>query len=156
MTSKNADSDPLLRLLRQCLQDWSIAGQVERSADVGYRLFGENFAIEVERCAAALPFRWSVQTSDRTRTASSINGLLRHVRQSLNVPAVPVSMNFAQPVDSPTVEPASTVDTRSPGATENVMFDDESAPEKIPVTVLTGYLGSGKSMSLVKLESTTI
>jgi len=151
MASNNSGVDALPRLLQQCLKDWSIAGQVERSADAGYRLFGDDFEITVARCADTLPFRWSVQTSERTRTASSINGLLRHVRQSLNVQAVSVSMNFAQPVDSPVVKPASTVDACSAGATESTIVDEDFDQEKIPVTVLTGYLGSGKTTLLAEM-----
>lgn len=151
MSSTQTSVDHIDQLLQQCLQHWSVRGLTVRHVQSGYRLFGGDVDIAVERCPDSLPFRWSVRTPERTRTASSISGVLRHVRQILGIEAQPLSMNFAQPVGSHTVKSSKPLNGGKSGTTNNATVDAQGNRSKIPVTVLTGYLGSGKTTLLAEL-----
>ncbi|HJU32942.1 MAG TPA: hypothetical protein VJ740_15870 [Hyphomicrobiaceae bacterium] len=68
------------RLLAESLSAWRVAGAVRRDARGALLVMVAGKELRITRAAPGLPFRWMVDDGERARTASSVTGLLRHVR----------------------------------------------------------------------------
>ena len=76
--------DALEELLRASVATWSLSDDpLPRSSGDQIQLSGANAVIKVSRAAEGMPFRWVVEVGGRKRTAASVVGVLRIVRQTL-------------------------------------------------------------------------
>ncbi len=95
--------DPVLialaDLLEASLAVWRITPSVsvERRSDAMIGLVGRGELI-VRRAAHGLPFRWVVNVDGRKRTAASVSGVLRIVRQHFEPEFQPLTVTIAAPV----------------------------------------------------------
>lgn len=90
----------LVRLLAASLEAWNIDGAVQHAhepADGGavalIRTDGADIA--VGRAPAGMPFRWTVRVGERVRTAASVVGVLRIVRQAVAADYTPMPLRVA-------------------------------------------------------------
>lgn len=72
-----------LALLRESVALWSEDGSVERPQPSTFIVTASSLTLRIERAATGLPFRWMVTNDARQRGASSIVGVLRHLRAAL-------------------------------------------------------------------------
>ena len=72
-------------LLSRSLETWRIEGGSVRHLDDGTMLVAiAGKTLRITRAAPGLPFRWTVDDGERSRMASSVTGLLRHVRSAVD------------------------------------------------------------------------
>jgi len=86
LTARALTEERVLALVRASLALWQVAATVEpRGAAGGWRLrLDDGREVLVARAPAGIPFRWMVTAGGRERPASSITGLLRVLRASLD------------------------------------------------------------------------
>ena len=77
-------SETIEVLFRESLLAWRVGGEVAREADGSLLVTADGKRLRITRAAAGLPFRWMVDDGERTRAASSVTGLLRHVRTAID------------------------------------------------------------------------
>lgn len=79
--------DGLLDLLRQSLIAWHCPAQTSVSGSephtIRVNVDDPKAMITIERAPAEMPFRWIIEAGGRKRTAASVVGVLRIVRQSV-------------------------------------------------------------------------
>ena len=96
-------TDAVHELLVQSLAAWRVNSEVRREADGALVLTAGEKRLRVSRAAADLPFRWIVVGAERTRGATSVSGLLRHVRAAVDPGYRPVRLRIAPlPLPLPT------------------------------------------------------
>jgi hypothetical protein len=71
-------------LLEHSLSAWRVRGKISREADGTLLIVAANKRVRVARAPAGLPFRWAVADGERMRGATSVTGVLRHVRAALD------------------------------------------------------------------------
>jgi hypothetical protein len=71
-------------LLAHSLHAWRVCANISREADGGLLIVAANKRVRIARAPPSLPFRWTVADAERTRGASSVTGVLRHVRAVLD------------------------------------------------------------------------
>jgi hypothetical protein len=71
-------------LLVQSLNAWRVCANIRREADGGWLIVTADKRVRIARAPPSLPFRWTVADAERTRGASSLTGVLRHVRAALD------------------------------------------------------------------------
>jgi hypothetical protein len=71
-------------LLEHSLRAWRVCGKISREADGAVLITAADKRVRVARAPAGLPFRWAVTNAQRTRGATSVTGVLRHVRAALD------------------------------------------------------------------------
>ena len=84
----------LVRLLETSLIEWQLTGDVLET-DGGISLRCEGTDIAIERAPLGMPFRWVLVIEGRKRTAASVGGVLRIVRQTLAPGYEPLSLRIA-------------------------------------------------------------
>jgi hypothetical protein len=77
-------SDAIQELLRESLLAWRVAGEVRREEPGTLLVMVAGKELRITRAAPGLPFRWTVDDGERARVASSVTGLLRHVRTAVD------------------------------------------------------------------------
>jgi hypothetical protein len=71
-------------LLEHSLRAWRVHGTVRREGDGTLLIDAADKRVRVARAPAGLPFRWAVVDGERRRSATSVTGVLRHVRAALD------------------------------------------------------------------------
>lgn len=105
-------ADPMMtaleRLLRASLAQWQLAGEV-RPVAAGLTVSNNDATLSIGKAPSGMPFRWVVKVNGRRRTAASVNGVLRIVRQTLAPGYEPLSLRIAPlpAVPSPPAQDAS-------------------------------------------------
>jgi hypothetical protein len=90
----SADTVALIeKLLAASLRAWRVSGTVERGADGTLRVNTADATLVVARASA--PFRWMVTTPARSRGVTSIAGLLRTLRGTLDPTYLPNRLRIA-------------------------------------------------------------
>ncbi|MGI9479559.1 MAG: hypothetical protein ACR2PI_22845 [Hyphomicrobiaceae bacterium] len=84
----------LEQLLRASLAQWQLHGDVQGDDDTITLGHGDS-TLSIGRAPDGMPFRWVVQVDSRRRTAASVNGVLRIVRQTLAPGYEPLSLRIA-------------------------------------------------------------
>ena len=84
----------LQRLLETSLEAWQLAGKVGANG-TGLLLNSQDTELSIAKAPSGMPFRWVVMVDGRRRTAASVNGVLRIVRQSLAPGYEPLGLRFA-------------------------------------------------------------
>ena len=89
--------DALRDLLEASIDCWALeAGIDQSSVDEHIHIEADGPApLKMYRSPGNMPFRWSVEISERKRTAASINGVLRIVRQTLAPGYQPYQLTMA-------------------------------------------------------------
>jgi hypothetical protein len=82
-------------LLEHSLRAWGVHGKVHREADGTWLIAAASKRVRVARAPAGLPFRWTVADAERRRSATSVTGVLRHVRAALDSGYRSVSLRIA-------------------------------------------------------------
>ncbi len=84
--SLRADTDAaVLALMRVSLAVWQVPASIVAEPDGGWRLHVDGVGdIRVSRAPDGIPFRWMIESGGRQRPASSVAGLLRIVRSSVD------------------------------------------------------------------------
>ena len=82
-------------LLRLSLSGWRIAGDVRVEPDGTLLVSAGDRRLRVARAPAPLPFRWVVESGDKSRGARSVAGLLRIVRAALDKDFRPIRLRIA-------------------------------------------------------------
>ena len=86
------------RLLEASIETWHIDAEIVTDhRDDGIGLRTGAMVLCITRAPAAMPFRWVVIINERRRTAASVNGVLRIVRQTLSPGYEPRGMRVAAP-----------------------------------------------------------
>ena len=99
----SADLEVLVEeLLRQSLAAWRVGGEVQRDADGAVALTAASRELRVTRAAPGVPFRWMLAEGERMRGVTSIVGLLRTVRATVDPGYRPARLRIAP---SPLVAP---------------------------------------------------
>jgi hypothetical protein len=75
--------EALSALLAQSLDAWRVTGKINR-LDAALLIVAGDKRVRIARAPAGLPFRWAVAAGERTRGATSVVGVLRHVRAALD------------------------------------------------------------------------
>lgn len=92
-------SDPmveaLVRLLELSLAEWGLVGSVRQASNGDIELRVDRYEILVHRAPHGMPFGWVLIVEARKRTAASIGGVLRIVRQTLAPGYQPLSVRIA-------------------------------------------------------------
>jgi len=84
-TLRSASDDRLVELIRVSLAIWGVAATVDVEPDGGLRLtLDDGSGVRVGRAPEGIPFRWMVRVNNRERPASSVTGLLRVLRSTLD------------------------------------------------------------------------
>ena len=90
--------DPMMTALAQLLQtslaQWQLAGDVECDGGA-ITLTHSDSLLSIGKAPDGMPFRWVVDVGGRRRTAASVNGVLRIVRQTLAPGYQPLSLRIA-------------------------------------------------------------
>lgn len=96
--------DRLADLLALSVAAWAGSGQHGAGAAAAVRADGDEIMVTtadgvatVARAPAGMPFRWVVRFEGRTRTAQSVAGVLRIVRQHIAPDYVALRLNVAPP-----------------------------------------------------------
>ena len=76
--------DAVRALLAQSLEAWRVRGKINRQADATLLIVAGDKRVRIARAPAGLPFRWTVVDGERSRGATSVVGVLRHVRAALD------------------------------------------------------------------------
>jgi hypothetical protein len=87
--------DQVRELLAQSLIAWRASGDVQREADGTLLLNVGNQQLRIRRAAPDVPFRWMIDDGKRTRGATSVSGLLRHVREAVDPGNRPIRLRIA-------------------------------------------------------------
>ena len=91
-------SDPMMkalqRLLETSLEAWQLTGKVGANG-AGLVLNSRDTELSIAKAPTGMPFRWVVTIDGRRRTAASVNGVLRVVRQTLAPEYQPLSLRIA-------------------------------------------------------------
>ncbi len=87
--------EALCALLKHSLRAWRIDGKIWHEADGTWLITAANKSARVARAPAGLPFRWTVADGERSRSATSVTGVLRHVRAALDSGYRSVSLRIA-------------------------------------------------------------
>lgn len=87
-------TEALAHLLRASLSEWQLTGTVH-AEDAQLSLVSGEMELGIARADAAMPFRWVVTVDGRRRTAASVNGVLRIVRQALAPGYQPMNLRIA-------------------------------------------------------------
>jgi len=82
-------------LLAQSLRAWRVGGDVSREADGALLVTAGEKRLRISRAPAGVPFRWMVADGERTRGATSVSGVLRHVRAAVDPGYRPVRLRIA-------------------------------------------------------------
>ena len=82
-------------LLARSLETWRIDGYVRREADGALHVTAAAKHLRVSRAPGDLPFRWMLGEGERTRGATSISSLLRHIRAAVDPGYRPVRLRIA-------------------------------------------------------------
>jgi hypothetical protein len=99
----SADLEVLVEeLLRQSLAAWRVGGEVQRDADGAVALTAASRELRVTRAAPGVPFRWMLAEGERMGGVTSIVGLLRTVRATVDPGYRPARLRIAP---SPVVAP---------------------------------------------------
>ena len=105
-------ADPMMtaleRLLQASLAQWQLAGDVRADA-AGLTVNSLETTLSIDKAPSGMPFRWVIKVNERRRTAASVNGVLRIVRQTLAPGYEPLSLRIAPlpAVPSPPAQDAS-------------------------------------------------
>ncbi len=90
--------DPMMKALRRLLETsleaWQLAGKVGADG-ASLVLNSRDTELLIAKAPADMPFRWVVMIEGRRRTAASVNGVLRIVRQTLAPGYEPLSLRIA-------------------------------------------------------------
>ena len=87
--------EALCALLKHSLRAWRVDGKIWREADGTWLIATANKRVRIARAPAGLPFRWAVADGERSRSATSVTGVLRHVRAALDSSYRSVSLRIA-------------------------------------------------------------
>jgi len=91
--------DSLAHLLAESLATWRCSSgiSVSVSGPDAIKLRGDHsgISISIVRAPSGMPFRWIVETGNRKRTAASVTGVLRIVRQTLAPDYQPAKLRIA-------------------------------------------------------------
>ena len=88
--------DHILKLLVESLAAWRAICDVRRDADGALVLTKGDSQLRIARATdATLPFRWIVTEGERTRGVTSIAGLLRAVRATVDPGYRPIRLRIA-------------------------------------------------------------
>jgi hypothetical protein len=87
--------ESIAKLLARSLEAWRINGDVRRQADGALLVTASGRQLRISRAPPDLPFRWMVQDGERTRGATSVAGVLRHVRLAVDPGYRPVRLRIA-------------------------------------------------------------
>jgi hypothetical protein len=87
--------DHICRLMTECLKAWRVSGEVAYEADGTLLLTVGRKRLSIARAAPDLPFPWMVHEDGRSRGATSIAGLLRAVRATVDPGHRPVRLRIA-------------------------------------------------------------
>ena len=82
-------------LLEHSLRAWRVHGKIHRETDGAWLIATANQRVRIARAPADLPFRWTVADAERRRSATSVIGVLRHVRAALDSSYRAVSLRIA-------------------------------------------------------------
>ncbi|HZT48324.1 MAG TPA: hypothetical protein VFA64_10155 [Hyphomicrobiaceae bacterium] len=93
--STTALDDAVAVLLARSLEAWRVSGTVERAGDGALAVTVAGRELRIARAPADLPFRWVVEEAGRTRGATSVTGVLRHVRAAVDPLWRPVRLRIA-------------------------------------------------------------
>ena len=85
----------LARLLDVSLAEWQLTGDVGEANGGIISLRCNGTDISIERAPRGMPFRWVLVIEGRKRTAASVGGVLRIVRQTLAPGYEPLSLRIA-------------------------------------------------------------
>lgn len=85
----------LVRLLKESLKQWQLAGNVRQEPADAITLNSGNIEISIVRATAPMPFRWVLSIGGRKRTAASVGGVIRIVRQTLAPGYTPFTLRIA-------------------------------------------------------------
>jgi hypothetical protein len=77
-------NDALQALLEHSLGAWRLGGKISREVDGTLLVAAQGKRLRIARAPAGLPFRWTVAEEGRMRHATSVTGILRHVRAALD------------------------------------------------------------------------
>jgi hypothetical protein len=83
------------RLLEESLRAWAIAGTVARDETGGIVVTAKDERLLVTQAPEGVPFRWVVKVDGRTRTATSVTGVLGIVRQAVDPSYQPLRVRIA-------------------------------------------------------------
>ena len=95
MASTAGLDERVAELLAESLLAWRVGGEVQREADGAIRLKSAGKELTITRAPAGVPFRWMVSEGGRTRGATSVAGLLRSVRATIDPAYRPVRLRVA-------------------------------------------------------------
>ncbi len=95
MSPVRALDTALASLVVQSLVAWRVEGTVAREADGALAVTAAGKRLRIARAPADLPFRWVVEEAGRTRGATSVAGVLRHVRAAVDPLWRPVRLRIA-------------------------------------------------------------
>lgn len=91
----------LAHLLDESLAAWRCPVDISVRVDGAevVQLHGDvsDVSINIRRAPASMPFRWIVEVGGRKRTAASVIGVLRIVRQAVAADYRPARLRFAPP-----------------------------------------------------------
>ena len=76
--------DHIFRLLVESLKAWRVSGEVAHGRDGTLSLTVGDKRLRIARAASEMPFPWIVLVGGRSRGATSIAGLLRAVRATID------------------------------------------------------------------------
>ncbi len=82
-------------LLAASLRAWHVAGTVAEGPDGALVVTAASATLRVTRAEKDLPFRWMVTRDGRTRGVTSIAGLMRAVRATVDPEHRPVRLRIA-------------------------------------------------------------
>jgi G3E family GTPase len=171
-TKMNGEADVLRSFLAETLQLWSVGGAVEAGDGSTAAIIRTHAGaiVWIERAPSAIPFRWLVRWRDagdppdgpreqRPRACASLVGLLAALRGALGVergapvrvsPAATQRVASLPPHLAQAPSPAAVYDSRR-GACAAPASRGTAPRPPTPVTVITGFLGSGKTTVLAHL-----
>jgi hypothetical protein len=93
VTSTTADR--LYELLAASLPAWRVAGDVQCEAGGGIVVTAGDQSLRITAAPMGTPFRWMVTSTERTRGAASVVGVLRAVRTVIDPSYAPVRLRIA-------------------------------------------------------------
>ena len=92
----------ICRLLAECLKAWRVSGEVAYEPDGTLLLTVGCKRLSIACAAPDMPFRWMVHEDGRSRGATSVPGLLRAVRATVDPGHRPARLRIAPfPLGSP-------------------------------------------------------
>lgn len=92
----------LTRLLDASIAAWKLDAVMDVDKEAGViELRSANTVLRITPAPTGMPFRWVVMVDGRRRTAASVIGVLRMVRQTLSPGYEPRSMRVGSPIPTP-------------------------------------------------------